>query len=113
MSGYNEYPLLQPSVIIYRDKYASLGTSAQNNKPYYRAFIDGTTPKITPVSGVTAIYRGSDTTGTNDVPPLDELTWIDAANDPTNTNYGRPYFQSYAEAPKWVAATFNALPTVP
>jgi len=45
--------------------------------------------------------------GTTQVPPLDESSWINAAN---NNDGVAPAFSSYTAAPKWDAAAFNALP---
>ena len=97
------------NVIIYPKKYNTNDINGESGdlRPSYRAFFDGNTPKITPVSGVDAAYRGTDTSGTAQVPPLDEASWINAAN---NNDGAAPAFSSYADAPKWDAAAFNALP---
>ena len=100
------------SVIIYPKKYATnlLSNESANLKPAYRAFLDGNTLKITPVTGsptVNAAYKGTDTNGSTQVPPLDEASWINAAN---SNNGAAPAFQSYSAAPKWDNTAFNAVP---
>jgi len=97
------------NVVIYPEKYDPSAITGEISylRPSYRAFFDGNTPKITPVSGVDVAYRGTDTSGATQVPPLDESSWINAAN---NNDGAAPAFSSYAAAPKWDAAAFNALP---
>jgi hypothetical protein len=102
------------NVIIHPKKYTptDIDNTALGLTPSYRAFLDGSTPKITPITGAPAIaaaYKGSETAGTTQVPPLDEASWINAAN---SNNGAAPTFQSYASAPKWVNATFDALPII-
>jgi hypothetical protein len=99
------------SVIIYPKKYnpSAIDNTALGLTPRNRAFYDGTTPKITPTadSSIATVYRGSDTSGSQQVPPLGEQNWIDEAND---NNGAAPAFQSYSSAPKWTATAFNAVP---
>jgi hypothetical protein len=101
------------NVNIYPKKYASndINNEYVGMKPYHRAFFDGTTPKITPTNdtSINVEYRGTDTTGSQQVPPLDEASWIDAANA-NNVAGAAPAFFSYSTAPKWDATTFNAVP---
>ena len=93
-------------VIIYPTKHSSLNPIAKSNNPLYRAFMDGTTPKITPAANSefrTAYpdHIGSDTTGSQLVPSLIESEWLDGTNSTS---------QNYTSAPKWTKADFDAVP---
>ena len=97
------------NVIIYPEKYNTSDISGESEdlRPSYRAFFDGNTPKITPITGISdTAYVGRDTSGTTQVPPLDESSWINAAN---NNDGAAPGFQSYSAAPKWDATAFNSI----
>ncbi|MDR1955580.1 MAG: hypothetical protein LBQ30_01845, partial [Treponema sp.] len=112
VTGVVGHPDAYSKVIIHSNKYdkANLVPDAAGVlKPYHRAFLDGATPKITPTtdSSIDAAYRGLDTSGAEAVPPLDEASWINAANA---NNGAAPAFMNYASAPKWEAAAFNAIP---
>jgi hypothetical protein len=95
--------------MIYSEKYNP--SNAVNSLPYYRAFLDGTTPKIVPVgtegASINAAYKGADTTGTQQVPLLDKAAWITYMNA---NNGAEPGLQAYSVAPKWTATAFNAVP---
>jgi hypothetical protein len=101
------------NVIIYPAKYNSaiINNEVSYLKPRHRAFFDGITPKITPTTNtsINVEYRGTDTTGSQQVPPLDEASWIDAANA-NNVAGAAPAFSSYSAVPKWDATAFNAVP---
>jgi len=107
-AGLNQGPA---TVVIYPKKYNPTAITGEIGFliPEYRAFFDGNTPKITPVTGspsVAAAYKGKNTNGSVQVPPLDEASWINAENN----NGAAPTFQNYSNAPKWDNAAFNAVP---
>jgi hypothetical protein len=96
-------------VIIYSQKYDP--ANAVVSIPYYRAFLDGTDPKIIPAGTTTpainSAYKGADATGAKQVPLLNEADWVNYMN---SHNGAEPNLQSYSSAPKWDAAAFNAVP---
>jgi hypothetical protein len=109
ITGSTSDPTVADLVIIYSQKYNP--SNAVHSIPYYRAFLDGTTPKIIPAGTTTpsidAAYKGSSTTGFQQVPLLNEADWV-AYMD--SNNGAEPPLQSYSAAPKWDAEAFNALP---
>jgi hypothetical protein len=105
------------NVVIYPKKY---GTSVINGesvflKPKYRAFLDGPTaqtgtPKIMPVDSSftdSSYYKGTvvSASGAPNVYPLDEASWINAANN----NGAAPAVDTYSNAPKLNATSFGSI----
>jgi hypothetical protein len=102
------------NVIIYPKKYnpSEISSEVSTLKPQYRAFLDGAdaqsgTPKIMPVDASftnAASYKGTVVSagGAPDVYPLDEASWINAAN---NNNGAAPSAVPYSSAPKLVVGS--------
>jgi hypothetical protein len=106
------------NVIIYPKKYATNTISNERSefKPKYRAFLDGTnaqtgTPKIVPAEASftdASYYKGTvaSTSSAPTVAPLDEASWINAANA---NNGAAPAFVNYSAAPKLDGPNFGSI----
>jgi hypothetical protein len=106
------------NVVIYPKKYTTSNISNENSgfKPQYRAFLDGAnaqtgTAKIMPVDASfanAASYKGTvvSTGGAPNVYPLDEASWINAAN---NSNGAAPAPIAYSVADKLNGPNFGAI----
>ena len=98
------------NAIIYPRKYSSteINGEAGHLKPAYRAFLDGTTPKVTG-SDITAdaAYFGADPS--QPVPSLDEEAWMSVAISGTVPATLAPNYAGLPAALKMTQAEWDTL----